>query len=171
MKRIVTWILGTITVGVLLFGYHTSTAGPMNATPDIVVASTATPESGATDSSESPGETSGSGPGSSGSGGASPQPTSTSTGASVFTGSAAQTRWGSVQVKIVVAEGRITDVTVPQYPNGNSKDQQINSRALPVLIRETLDAQGAQIDMVSGATVTSHGYIQSLQAALDEAGL
>ena len=71
----------------------------------------------------------------------------------------------------MVAEGRITDVTVPQYPNGNSKDQQINSRALPILIRETLDAQGAEIDMVSGATVTSDGYIQSLQAALDEAGL
>ncbi|RZK95655.1 MAG: FMN-binding protein [Rhodococcus sp. (in: high G+C Gram-positive bacteria)] len=153
----------------LLFGYHTSTAGPMNATPDIVVASTATPELGTSDSSESPGETSGSGPGSSGSGGDSPQPTST--GPSAFTGSTAQTRWGPVQVKIVVTDGRVTDVTVPQYPNGNSKDQQINSRALPALIRETLDAQGAQIDMVSGATVTSDGYIQSLQAALDEAGL
>lgn len=167
MRRIVTWILGTITVGVLLFGYHTSTAGPMNVTPDIVVASTATPESGTTDSPESPGETSG--PGSSGSGGDSPQPTPTAT--SAFTGSAAQTRWGPVQVKIVVTEGRITDVTVPQFPNSNSKDQQINSRALPVLIRETLDAQSTQIDMVSGATVTSDGYIQSLQAALDEAGL
>jgi uncharacterized protein with FMN-binding domain len=58
-----------------------------------------------------------------------------------------------------------------QYPDENSKDRQINARALPVLVSETLDAQGSGIDMVSGATVTSEGYVQSLQSALDEAGL
>ena len=58
-----------------------------------------------------------------------------------------------------------------EYPTGNGKDRQINARALPVLVQETLDAQSAKIDMVSGATVTSEGYIGSLQSALDEAGL
>jgi uncharacterized protein with FMN-binding domain len=58
-----------------------------------------------------------------------------------------------------------------QYPDGNGKDQEINSYALPILTQETVDAQSAGIDMVSGATVTSDGYIESLQSALDQAGL
>ena len=65
----------------------------------------------------------------------------------------------------------ITDVSVLQYPNGNGRDAEINSYALPTLVQETLDQQGANIDMVSGATVTSTGYVQSLQSALDQAGL
>jgi uncharacterized protein with FMN-binding domain len=70
-----------------------------------------------------------------------------------------------------VKDGKITDVTVPEYPTSNREDQQINSSALPVLVQETISAQSAKIDMVSGATVTSQGYLQSLQSALDEAGL
>jgi uncharacterized protein with FMN-binding domain len=70
-----------------------------------------------------------------------------------------------------VANGTITDVSVVEYPNGNGRDQEINARALPVLIQETLKAQSADIDMVSGATVTSDGYLESLQSALDKAGL
>ena len=88
-----------------------------------------------------------------------------------MTGSSPDTRWGPVQVQVTVADGTITDVTVVDYPNGNGKDRQINARALPVLVQETLDAQSADIDMVSGATVTSEGYLESLQSALDEAGL
>ena len=78
---------------------------------------------------------------------------------------------GPVQVQLTVAAGKITDVSVVQYPNGNGRDQEINAYALPILVQETLDAQSAQIDMVSGATVTSDGYLQSLQSALDQAGL
>jgi uncharacterized protein with FMN-binding domain len=96
-----------------------------------------------------------------------PQPT----GSSTLTGSVAQTRWGPVQVQITVGNGRITDVTVLQYPTGNRKDQQINADALPILTQATLSAQSANIDMVSGATVTSDGYVESLQSALDQAHL
>jgi uncharacterized protein with FMN-binding domain len=60
---------------------------------------------------------------------------------------------------------------VPQYPSGNGRDREINATALPVLTRETVSAQSAQIDVVSGATVTSRGYLTSLQSALDRAGL
>ena len=49
------------------------------------------------------------------------------------------------------------------------RDEQINAYALPILVQATLDSQSANIDMVSGATYTSSGYLQSLQAALDEA--
>ena len=76
-----------------------------------------------------------------------------------------------MQVQLTVEDGIITDVAVVEYPTGNGKDRQINARAIPVLVQETLDAQSADIDMVSGATVTSEGYLESLQAALDEAGL
>ncbi|MGW4210698.1 FMN-binding protein [Lentzea sp. NPDC004789] len=91
-------------------------------------------------------------------------------GSGKVTGPAVDTRWGPVQVEITLDGGKITAVTVPRYPDGNRRDQQINDRALPILVRETLDAQSADIDTVSGATVTSEGYLQSLQAALDQAG-
>ncbi|MEV6236228.1 FMN-binding protein [Lentzea sp. NPDC051838] len=86
------------------------------------------------------------------------------------TGPAVDTRWGPVQVRITLDGGKITAVDVPVYPDGNRRDQQINDRALPILVQETLQAQSADIDAVSGATVTSEGYLESLQAALDQAG-
>jgi FMN-binding domain len=68
-----------------------------------------------------------------------------------------------------VQGGKITKVTILQHPSGNSRDARINDYALPILIDETVKTQSANIDMVSGATVTSDGYVRSLQAALDEA--
>jgi uncharacterized protein with FMN-binding domain len=88
-----------------------------------------------------------------------------------YPGTVARTRWGDVQVRITVAGGRITGVTVPVFPHNNGRDREINARALPILTQETLAAQNARIDTVSGATVTSDGYIESLQAALDAAHL
>ncbi|MER7645319.1 FMN-binding protein [Streptomyces sp. NPDC126522] len=96
---------------------------------------------------------------------------STTTGTSSVTGETAQTRWGPVQVRITLTNGRITDVSAVQSPSDNPRDQEINSYALPELRREVLAAQSAKIDTVSGATYTSDGYRQSLQSALDSAGL
>ncbi|MFF6989701.1 FMN-binding protein [Streptomyces sp. NPDC010273] len=110
--------------------------------------------------SSSSGATSGSGSGG-----------STATGTRTVTGETAQTRWGPVQVKITLTNGRITDVSAVQSPSDNPRDQEINSYALPELRREVLAAQSAKIDTVSGATYTSDGYRQSLQSALDSAGL
>lgn len=92
-------------------------------------------------------------------------------GGRAVTGSEVQTRWGPVQVKVTVSGGRVTDVTAVEYPTENPRDQQINSYALPQLRTEALAAQSADIDTVSGATYTSEGYKQSLQSALDAAGL
>lgn len=58
---------------------------------------------------------------------------------------------------------------VVDYPDGNGRDRQINQNAIPQLVSETVRAQSAQIDMVSGATYTSRGYVTSLQSALDQA--
>jgi uncharacterized protein with FMN-binding domain len=88
-----------------------------------------------------------------------------------YTGDTASTRWGDVQVQITVADGKITAVSVPVYPTENGRDQEINASAIPTLVQETLDAQSAKIDTVSGATVTSDGYLESLQSALDAAHL
>jgi uncharacterized protein with FMN-binding domain len=151
VQRIVLWFMSTLTVVTLLFGYHTSTSSEMASGGTSVVAPA--PGSGTT-----------------GTGTDTTSGTGTAQTATV-TGTATDTRWGPVQVQITVANGEITDVTVVEYPTGNGKDRQINARALPVLVQETLDAQSADIDMVSGATVTSEGYIGSLQSALDEAGL
>jgi uncharacterized protein with FMN-binding domain len=92
-------------------------------------------------------------------------------GDKVVTGGAADTRWGPVQVQLVISAGKITGVQVLRAPDGNHKDIEINNQALPILNEETLSAQSAQIDAVSGATYTSDGYVRSLQSALDEAGL
>ncbi|MHC5908933.1 FMN-binding protein, partial [Streptomyces sp. S6] len=63
--------------------------------------------------------------------------------------------------------GHITDVTVLAHPDSSPHDQRINAYALPQLTRETLTAQSARVDTVSGATYTSAGYRRSLQSALD----
>jgi uncharacterized protein with FMN-binding domain len=152
VQRILLWVMSTVTVLVLLFGYHTSTSGP-----DATTASGGSSAFSAGDAAtgSSSGTSSGSGSG-----------TSTSTDGAVI-----NTRWGPVQVRITTDGSTLTGVEVLQYPTGNGKDQEINAYALPVLVSETMDAQSADIDMVSGATVTSEGYVESLQAALDEAGL
>ena len=88
-----------------------------------------------------------------------------------FTGGTAQTAYGPVQVQIVVQNNTITSANAIKYPTGNSHDVAIAQYAVPVLNREAVQAQSAQISMVSGATYTSSGYIQSLQSALSAAPL
>jgi uncharacterized protein with FMN-binding domain len=92
-------------------------------------------------------------------------------GGRTFAGSVAHIRWGDLQVVITVAGGRITDIAVPVHPSGNHRDLEINAAALPRLRAAALAAQSADIDSVSGATFTSGGYRESLQAALDAARL
>ncbi len=170
MRRIALWVLSTLSALVLLFGYSTSTSGPQaTSAPTSIYSSSSSGSSSSgtsgSDSSSGSGSSSDSGSGSgSGSG-------STTSSSKTVTGTVAQTRWGPVQVRLTVKSGKITDVSVVQYPNGNGRDQEINSQALPILTQETVTAQSAQIDMVSGATVTSDGYVASLQSALDQAGL
>jgi uncharacterized protein with FMN-binding domain len=164
MKRIAAWLLSTITVVVLLFGYHTSTSGKVASAPAVI--GSANPATGPDAESPAGNTPTAPAPGSS----ATPTPSSTG-GSATVQGDVADTQWGPVAVEITVAGGKITNVSVPQYPNGNGRDQQINAYALPVLIDETLSKQSAAIDMVSGATVTSDGYVRSLQSALDKAGL
>jgi uncharacterized protein with FMN-binding domain len=86
-------------------------------------------------------------------------------------GPTVQTKYGPVQVRITLSGSRITGATAVQYPDEAARSRDINSTAVPKLNQETLAAQSASIDSVSGATYTSSGYKQSLQSALDQAGV
>lgn len=148
MRRITMWAMSTLTALVLLFSYHTSTAGsggPVAAATSVQAPAAA--GSGSTDSG------------------------STDSAAKTYTGDAVDTRWGPVQVQITVQGGTITSAEAVVYPTQNHRDVEINSRAVPVLEQEAVQAQSADIHMVSGATVTSEGYRSSLQSAIDRANL
>ncbi|MFJ6503864.1 MULTISPECIES: FMN-binding protein [unclassified Streptomyces] len=97
--------------------------------------------------------------------------TGTASGAATgtFTGDPVDTQYGTVQVAVTLAKGKLTAVKVLQAPDQNGRDQQISSSSLPRLTQEAIGAQSAHIDAVSGASYTSQGYIQSLQSALDQA--
>ena len=95
--------------------------------------------------------------------------TPTTAASGTFLGASAQTRYGPVQIKITYTAGRITGVVAVQLPSGRSRDAEIDNYAVPILEHETLAAQSANINAVSGATYTSDGYVQSLQSALDAA--
>jgi uncharacterized protein with FMN-binding domain len=177
MRRITTWLLSTVTALVLLFSYHTSTdsgaaasvvAESDNGTsPAAGSGSTDTPSTGSGDSGSSS-----SGSGASGdSGSSSADSGSSSSAATTYTGDAVSTRFGDVQVEITVEDGKVTDSQVTRVPWNDHKDQEINAYAVPILNSEAVKAQSADIDMVSGATYTSQGYIRSLQSAIDQANL
>lgn len=89
--------------------------------------------------------------------------------ARTLVGQTIDTEQGPVQVQITMTGTTISDVTVLQYPNGGGRDTEINSFALPQLVAQALAVQSADLQMVSGATYTSEGFIASLQSALDQA--
>jgi uncharacterized protein with FMN-binding domain len=144
MRRIAIAFAATVSVVVLLFSYRTST----DATP--VAAGRPVGRTQPSRTTAAP-------------------PASGTAGTGTFTGDAADTRYGPVQVRITVAGGRITDAEAIEYPQESGRDVRINSEAVPELNQETLQVQSAQIDTVSGATYTSEGYQQSLQSAIDQA--
>jgi uncharacterized protein with FMN-binding domain len=84
-----------------------------------------------------------------------------------ITGHVANTVYGPVQVQLIVRNNKIIKIAILQQPTSTIHDIQIGEFAFPRLISETLAAQNAKIDAVSGASYTSAGYIQSLQSALD----
>jgi uncharacterized protein with FMN-binding domain len=86
-----------------------------------------------------------------------------------YTGDAAQTQYGPVQVRVTVSGGRLTDVEAVQLTDRDGRSVAISQQAAPVLRQEALQAQSASIQAVSGATYTSEGYVTSLQSALDQA--
>jgi uncharacterized protein with FMN-binding domain len=149
MRRVILAVTGTIAglVALLSFKSHS---------PSVPVAATTSTGSGSSSSSATtvPGEfRSVVGP--------------LSTGETTVTGHVANTVYGPVQIELVVKNSKIVKVAVLEQPMNTIHDIQIGEFAFPRLISETLAAQGAKIDAVSGASYTSAGYIASLQSAID----
>lgn len=157
MSRIALVFAATVSVVVLLFSYRTSTH------PDALTANSRTkvPAGSAVPSATADPSTSGAAPSTTNSAGGN------GGGNGTFDGGAADTPYGPVQVRITVSNGKITNAQAVEVPQESRRDVQINNAAVPVLVQETLQAQSAQIDTVSGATYTSEGYIASLQSAID----
>lgn len=160
MRRVALALFSTITGLVILLDFktHSPTAGTTS-----VAAGTA----GTTGTDGTTGSTSGSAPAT----GSASSSTASGSGTKTVTGDSVDTRWGPVQVQITVTNGKVTKANAVVYPTENPRDQQINAYAIPALNKEAVSAGSAQIDMISGATVTSTGYLGSLQSALDKAGL
>ena len=86
-----------------------------------------------------------------------------------FTGNVVNVRYGNVQVKITVENGKITDAQAVQAPTG--RNDRWTQMAVPILRQQTLHAQSAQINGASGASFTSYGWYTSLVSALAKAGM
>lgn len=110
-----------------------------------------------------PGATTGPTPGASSGGGSAVSGT--------FTGTSEATRYGSVQVKLVVVAGKITDVVAVHLTDQGGRSVQLSNKAAPILRTEVLKAQSAKVASVSGATYTTDAYLLSVQSAIDKAGL
>lgn len=155
MKRVLLTLTGTVVGIVALLGFKThspvtsgTTGLPSAGLPSTSAGSSTTPSRGATTTS------------------APPNPAKSS-----YLGAAVTTRYGIVQVKITVSGSKITNVSFAQLTAFDGRSARINADAAPTLLQETLSAQSAHIQTVSGATYTSQGYEQSLQSALDNAGI
>jgi uncharacterized protein with FMN-binding domain len=152
MRRVILAVTGTIAglVALLSFKSHVPS-----------ISATATGGTGGVSSSSSSSSSSGQGfPTGS-------QATSLPADETAITGHVANTVYGPVQVQLIVRNNKIIKVAVLEQPTSTAHDIQIGQFAFPRLISETLAAQNAKIDTVSGASYTSQGYIRSLQSALD----
>ena len=156
MRRVILAVTGTIAglVALLSFKAH-DPAVPVAATSGTGGGSSTSSSSSSTSSSRTiPGEfQSVAGP--------------LTAGETTITGKVANTAYGPVQVELVVKSHKIVKVAVLEQPTNTIHDIQIGEFAFPKLISETLTAQTAKIDAVSGASYTSAGYISSLQSAVD----
>ena len=157
------WQLGTQATGVPVpvAAIGSTTTTPATTTPRTPTSRTPSPEAGTpTMAAPAPPATT-----------APPAPTANATPSGSFTGSPVSTKFGTVQVAISVADGRVTDVTAVKLTDADRRSVQISNRAAPILRSTVLAAQSAKVDVVSGATYTSDAYRTSLQSALDQAGL
>lgn len=153
MRRVILAVTGTIAglVALLSFKSHD---------PTMPVAATSGTGGASSSSSSSSSSTTVPGEFQSGAG-------TLTTGETTITGKVANTVYGPVQIELVVKSHKIVKVAVLEQPTNTIHDIQIGEFAFPKLISETLAAQDAKVDAVSGASYTSAGYISSLQSAVD----
>ena len=162
MRRVVLALGGTVAGLVMLLSFRSHMASTASAG---VAAG-----SGGTGTSPGSGSAAGSGSSAASGAAAASAPVSAGSGTgTAVTGDAIATPYGPTQVQVTLNAGKIVKVTVLQHTDDGTNSEMIDGHALPLLDNETLTAQSAKIDAVSGASYTSAGYIKSLQSALDKA--
>ena len=178
MRRVVLALGGTVAGLVMLLSFRSHMASTASAGVTAGSGGTGTsPGSGsaagsgssAASGSRSPAASGTGSPAGSGTGAASAPVSAGSGTGSAVTGDAIATPYGPTQVRVTLNAGKIVKVTVLQHTDDGTNSQMIDGHALPLLNSETLTAQSAKINAVSGASYTSAGYIKSLQSALDKA--
>ncbi|MGF7228567.1 MAG: FMN-binding protein [Candidatus Saccharibacteria bacterium] len=98
--------------------------------------------------------------------------TTTTTGTykdGTYKGTSADAYYGNVQVSATISGGKITAVTFLDSPHTHDTSIVINQQAMPYLQQEAIQAQSANVQIVSGATFTSQAFVQSLSSALSQA--
>jgi uncharacterized protein with FMN-binding domain len=98
---------------------------------------------------------------------AAPGPGPTVAQSRTIMGDPVDNQYGTVQLRVTLQGSRITDIVATQMPDSHRRSLEISQQAEPLLQQEALQAQSAQINIISGATFTSDSYAQSLQSALD----
>jgi len=163
MKRALPAILATLGGLGLLASFHTAGGTSRQTTAAAVTSPSVTTGSSPPSSGTHPEATTPSG--------TAPQtttPVGTTSGHQQVDGPTISMKFGDVQVRVTLDNGRITDVEPLKMPSDRRRSAEITQGATPILHDEVLQAQSAQIDVISGATYTSDAYAQSLQAALDQ---
>jgi uncharacterized protein with FMN-binding domain len=155
MRRALTAVLITIVVTVLLVNFKARPALTIGTASQPPPVTTTTPSRSR--SSSAPKSTSKS------------APKATPAKQRTIVGPAVSTEYGTVQVAATVTGKRLQDVRALVMPSGSGRTNEISAQAAPLLRQEAVAAHSAQIDTISGASYTSEGYRESLQAALDQA--
>lgn len=86
-----------------------------------------------------------------------------------YTGKLADAYYGNVQVGVMVTGGKLVEVTFLKYPDQQQNSTRLNKDAIPRLNQEAIAVQSANVDSVTGASLTSAAFIESLSAALAQA--
>ncbi|MCW2540171.1 MAG: putative FMN-binding protein [Frankiales bacterium] len=169
MKRVIFSVVSTIVGLVALLSFKSQNHATVGAAlPSAGLGASSSPAPGA---SSSPAPGANPAPASSTAGEPSSAASTPASASKTFDGSAVQTRYGTVQAAVTVLGSKITNVSFLQLSANDGRSADINSQAAPLLLQETLSAQSSNINTISGATFTSEGYLQSLQSALDQAGI
>ncbi len=167
MRRAIMTIGGTVAAVAALLSFKTHSAASVSAAGTPAMSGT----SAASGAASAPGGASPKATAAASAGNGAKKGRMKSASGRTVTGQVANTPEGPMQVQLVLTGKRISQVNVLQHTDNGENSVQIDSFALPRLTSETLTAQSARIDAVSGATYTSAGYIKSLQSAVDAAGL
>ncbi len=160
-------ILTLIGLGALATFKSTAPASTTSAAAHTHTTPTTTPPATAPPPTEPPAGGGNESPGTSGPPATSAPPSNNAT--RTVDGDPVDNQYGTVQVRLTLQGSKITAIDLLQMPSDHPRSQYISEQAGPLLQQQTLQAQSAQIDGVSGATYTSESYAQSLQSALDKA--